>query len=286
MESDIYRLVQERTSCRAYRPDDIPADVLTRVLEAGCLAPSGGGFQALSIIRVTGADRRAALAKLCRNQSFIRTAPVTLVVCIDYHRMERIIEQEPAPFREPDLFTNLWMGIWDAAVCAQTMVLAAQSEGLSSCYNGNMLSRIDAVGELLELPRRVCPAVMLTLGYSKVPRRQPPKYPPAILVHDNVYHELPQETLHSAYRKQNRYQKLPLRPAQMDACCAMAQRLHGEDYAKKVRTDMEEKGYMSPYQYWFGCWYTDERDFLDMNGYHTYFQRQGFHWLDEKEFTR
>ena len=285
MERDIYRLVAERATCRSYRPDSIPEDVLSRVLEAGCKSPSGGGFQALSIIKITDGEKRKALVPLCRNQRFIATAPVTLVICIDYHRMERIIEMEPAPFRETDLFPNLWMGIWDAAICAQTMVLAAQAEGLGSCYIGNLLNRMDTATELLGLPRRVVPAVMLTLGWPKVARKQPPKYPPAILVHENAYQELPADVIYSAYRKQNRYQKMPPAPEKVDACCAMTKQLHGAEYAAEVRADIEEKGYISPYQYWFGCWYLDEPEFLDWDGYRAYFKNQGFNWLEEKEKT-
>ena len=285
MEHDVYRLIAERATCRSYRPDPIPGEILSRILEAGCKSPSGGGFQALSIIKITDPEKRKALVPLCRNQKFIAIAPVTVVVCIDYHRMARIMEMEPAPFRETDLFPNLWMGIWDAAICAHTMVLAAQSEGLGSCYIGNLLNRMDEASELLGLPRQVCPAVMLTMGWPRAERKQPPKYPPAILVHENEYRELPDGVLYRAYRKQNRYQKIPPKTAHVDACCAMAERLHGPEYAAEVRMDIEKKGYISPYQYWFGCWYLDEPEFLDWDGYRGYFKKQGFNWLEEKEKT-
>lgn len=283
MKDGIYRLVEERASCRSYLPDPIPDEVLDRVLAAGCKSPSGGGFQTLSIIKVTDAAKRKKLVELCRGQKFIATAPVSLIVCIDYHRMERIIGMEPAPFREPDQFPNLVMGVWDAAVCAQTMVLCAQAEGLGSCYIGNLLNCMGQASELLGLPQRVCPAVMLTLGWPRSGRKQPPKYPASILVHDNEYRELPDEVLYGAYRRQNRYQKLPLREKQVEACCETARMLHGEEYAAAVRADMENKGYMSPYQYWFGCWYTDEPGFLDTAGFRAYFKQQGFQWLEEKE---
>lgn len=281
----LYQLIGERATCRSYQPDPIPEEILSRVLEAGCKSPSSGGFQALSIIKVTDPAKRKKLVGLCRGQKFIATAPVSLVLCIDYHRMERIIAMEPAPFREPDLFSNLWMGIWDAAICAQTMVLAAQAEGLGSCYIGNLLNRMEEASDLLGLPRRVCPAVMLTLGWPKTARKQPPKYPTSILVHENEYQELPDDVIYHAYRKQNRYQKLPPKAEHVEACCQMARALHGEEYAQKVRADIGEKGYLGPYQYWFGCWYTDEPEFLDWAGYRAYFAKQGFHWLEEKETT-
>ena len=86
-------------------------------------------------------------------------------------------------------------------------------------------------------------------------------------------------------RKQNRYQKMPARADHVEACCAMAEQLHGSQYAAQVRADIAKKGYISPYQYWFGCWYLDEPEFLDWDGYRTYFKKQGFNWLEKKEKT-
>ena len=66
MEQDIYQLIAERATCRSYRPDPIPDEVLNRILEAGCKSPSGGGFQALSIIKITDPEKRKALSTVIR----------------------------------------------------------------------------------------------------------------------------------------------------------------------------------------------------------------------------
>ena len=126
--NDFYNLVAHRASCRAYRPEPIPEEVFRRVLEAGCKAPSAGGFQNYSIIRVKDPEVRKALTKVCRGQQFITAAPECLVFCVDYHRMDQTREIEPAPFQETDQFENFVMGIADVMIAAQTMVLAAESE--------------------------------------------------------------------------------------------------------------------------------------------------------------
>lgn len=281
---DIYELIGRRATCRAYKPDPIPDDVLSRVLEAGCKSPSGGGFQSISIIRITDPAKRKRLVEFSRGQKFIGIAPVSLVFCVDYHRMRRVIEQEPAPFRLQDQFKYLMMGVIDTSICAQTMVLAAEAEGLASCYNGNILNVMDQISELLELPEQVFPVVMLTLGWPRTDRRrQPPKYPASLLVHENAYQERADEALYAAYRKQNRWQKLPAKPEWVETCCTVAERLHGADYAARVRKDIEEKGYIGPYQYWFGCYYLDGPDFMTNKDYQSYFKKQGFEWLEEKE---
>ena len=281
MEQNIYDIIARRATCRYYRPEPIPEEVLNRVLEAGCKSPSSGGFQNISIIKVTDPDKRRKLVDFSRGQKFIATAPVSLVFCVDFHRTEQILACEPAPFRFPNQFQYLVMGIVDAAICAQTMVLAAEGEGLGSCYNGNILNVLDQITQLLELPSGVCPVIMLTLGWPKTEkRRQFPKYPAALLVHENQYQERPEPELAATTRKQNRWQKFKNRPELVDKCCATAEKLHGSAYAAEVRRDIEEKGYLSPYQYWFGCYYLDEPDFLHTKDYLEYFKKQGFHWLE------
>ena len=145
MEQSIYELIARRATCRAYRPEPIPEEVLNRVLEAGCKSPSSGGFQNISIIKITDPDKRRKLVDFSRGQKFLATAPGSVVFCVDYHRTEQILAREPAPFRLPDQFQNLVMGIVDASICAQTMVLAAEEEGLGSCYNGNILNVLDQI---------------------------------------------------------------------------------------------------------------------------------------------
>ena len=234
--ADLYELIEKRATCRAYKPDPIPDDVLNRVLEAGCKSPSCGGFQSISIIKITDPDKRKRLVDFSRGQKFVATAPVSLVFCVDYHRMRRVMTREPAPFRQQDQFKYLMMGIIDASICAQTMVLAAEAEGLGSCYNGNILNVMDQISDLMELPEQIFPVVMLTLGWPRTDRRrQPPKYPASLLVHEHTYQERPDEVLYAAYRKQHRWQKLPAKPQWVESCCTVAERLHGADYAAQVR---------------------------------------------------
>ena len=102
-----YDLVARRASCRSFLPDPIPEDVLRRVLNAGCQSPNGGGFQTYSILCIEDPEKKEALAGLCRNQRFIARAPMNLVFCIDFHRMEQVLRIEPAPFGKPADFKEL-----------------------------------------------------------------------------------------------------------------------------------------------------------------------------------
>lgn len=279
--SAFYDLIENRASCRAFQPDAIPEEILNRILTAGCQSPSAGGFQNISIIQVTDQEKRNQLVQFSRNQKFIGIAPVSLIFCIDYHRTKQVLREEPAPFSEADTFQNFVMGTVDASICAQTMVLAAEHEGLASCYIGNILNVANQIDQVFALPKHVCPVIMLTLGYPKFTvRRQPPKYSPQLIVHHNEYKEREDDTVYKAYRKQNNWKTFSAKPQWIEACCQRADQLHGSAYAQEVREHIMRQGKLSPYQFWYGCYYSEEPGFMSTADFFQYYKEKGFGWLE------
>ena len=61
---DLYEVMSTLRAVRRLRPDPIPADVLDRVLQAACWAPTGGNMQPWRIIVVRGAEHKQALADI------------------------------------------------------------------------------------------------------------------------------------------------------------------------------------------------------------------------------
>ena len=49
---DLLSLIKTRRSVRAYKPDEVPSDILAEILEAGTYAPTGMGRQSPRIIAV------------------------------------------------------------------------------------------------------------------------------------------------------------------------------------------------------------------------------------------
>ncbi|HCB34655.1 MAG TPA: oxidoreductase [Acidimicrobiaceae bacterium] len=68
MADGIYEMMSTQRAVRRLRPDPIPDDVLGRVLQAACWAPTGGNVQPWRMVVVTSAARKAALAAVYRPQ--------------------------------------------------------------------------------------------------------------------------------------------------------------------------------------------------------------------------
>lgn len=159
---DIYEVISRRKSVRAYRADEIPTEVLQRILEAARLAPSAKNIQPWRFIVVRDRQRIADLAVACNNQSFIAQAPVVICGCA----LEKIC------YRGMGGYWNSWAV--DLAIALEHIMLAATAEGLGTCWIGAF--REAAVRELLKIPADVKIVALTPLGYpAEVPKARPRK---------------------------------------------------------------------------------------------------------------
>ena len=53
---DLLELIKERRSCRSFKPDPVPKELIDKVIEAGLYAASGRGMQSQIIIAVTNKE--------------------------------------------------------------------------------------------------------------------------------------------------------------------------------------------------------------------------------------
>lgn len=276
---DIIDLIQKRRTCRSFKEDAIPDHIMDQLLDAACKSPSGGGFQTISIIKVTSQSMKKKLKPLCRNQAFIEKAPVSFIFCIDLRRITRICRLESAPLHMKGEFINLWMGIIDASISAQTLCLAGESFSLGSVYVGNLLNHLQEASKLFELPKFVIPAIMVTMGYPKYQGIPSGKYPYSVMVHENTYKDLSDESLLQAYDQ--KYATWQMQPKEkiLNQIRETAYQLEGLEFSKACMEAIDKKQSISPYQYWFGSYYSQDETFMQYEDFVKYMKEQGFDWM-------
>ena len=64
MKNDFLEIMKTRRSIRAYKPDAVPEELLSAVLEAGTYAPTGRGKQSPVMIAITDKEVRERISKL------------------------------------------------------------------------------------------------------------------------------------------------------------------------------------------------------------------------------
>lgn len=154
MTKDVFDCMRESHSVRYFKPDAIPEPTLTRILEAGCWAPSAGNLQPWYFYVVAGQSRKQQLAEACFDQVQVADAPAVIVILADPARSnERYAE------RGAQLYC-----IQDTACAAENMILAAEGLGIKSCWVGAFDET--AVQEIVEAPPRLRAVAILCLGYS------------------------------------------------------------------------------------------------------------------------
>jgi len=143
-------VILTRRSIRRYETEEVPAEVLQQILEAGRQAPSAANRQPIRFVIVKDHE---LLKNLCDNliTRFVKYAPVAMVGCADIK----------------SLLTGKW-AVVDATIAMQNMVIAAWTLGVGSCWIG--ACNEEKVKELLKIPDKWKVVALITFGY---PAEQP-----------------------------------------------------------------------------------------------------------------
>ncbi len=94
----------------------------------------------------------------------------------------------------------LLLGIQDASLMAENMVIAAESLGLGSCFLGNTPYRSQEIVKEYKLPMGVFPLVQLVMGYPAEDPPSRPRYPLDFVLFEDKYPTLSPEQVEDAMK--------------------------------------------------------------------------------------
>ena len=142
-------VVKNRYSCKKYSDAKVEAEKLEAILTAGRLAPTAKNLQEQHIYVLQSEEMLAKVDALtpCRYN-----APVVLVVAFDKNN----VFTYPGDKRDS--------GVEDATIVATHMILAAEDEGVDSCWV-NFFDP-DKAAEALGLPENEEVLMLMDLGYA------------------------------------------------------------------------------------------------------------------------
>lgn len=144
---DVHECITTCMVARAYRPDRVPAAVITKILEAGRLCQSQRNRQAWHFIVVEDRATLRRIGSLSPSGPFIAEAPLAIAVAMEVPKFAQV----------------------DAGRAIQCMTLAAWAEGVGSCYVGAFDQ--DTLKSLLGVPGAMELITVLPFGYpAKMPR--------------------------------------------------------------------------------------------------------------------
>jgi len=196
---DLYDLLMKRRSVRNFRDRAVPEELVEELLDAANNAPSGGNIQPLSIICVQEPEGRLALADLVGSQPWVKNAPLSMVFCLDFHRVKRWASMLEAGFQGEDAFAHFLIGYADLMCAAQNVVILAQERGLGSVYVGSIQSYMGRAREHFGMPEYVLPMMVLSMGYPRSVPKSMPKLKRDVIVHRERYRVSSDEEIQRAF---------------------------------------------------------------------------------------
>ncbi len=141
---DTFECIRKRRDIRSYVKEEVPDEVIRKIIEAGRLAPSAMNLQPWHFVIIKDKATIKGLEKFCTSGRFIAGASFAVVVVTDP--------------------VNKWHEI-DGARAVQNMSLAAWNEGVGTCWIG-AIDR-DKVKEMLGIPRKLHILTILPFGYPE-----------------------------------------------------------------------------------------------------------------------
>ena len=156
---DVKEAIAEGRSIRAYKPKNVPDDLVTELVDAARLAPSGNNAQpwVFKIIK-SKKDKDELKKNNIFKQDFVYTAPLLIVCCADPSAY-------PSAKVKPGFdMSNEMRAIRDLSIAAQNLILRAAELGLGTCYIGWMDK--EKMRKYLGLPDGFIVPYTITVGYA------------------------------------------------------------------------------------------------------------------------
>ncbi len=187
-----------RRSIRRYTTDDVPADLLSRLLTEAERTPTMGNLQLYSVVVTRSQEMKQQLAPAHFNQPMVCGAPVVLTFCADFRRTTVWAENRQAT-PGYDNFLSFINAATDALLYCQTFCNLAEEQGLGTCFLGTTVYQPQAIIDTLRLPQLVFPVATITLGWPDEQPEQSERLPLSAIVHQETYHDYTPQDIDDLY---------------------------------------------------------------------------------------
>ena len=249
MNTTIETLLSHK-SVRKFKEEKLTKEQIETLVKSAQSASTSSMIQAYSIIGVTDPDKKAELAAIAGNQSYVVENGHFFVFCADLYRHEVIGESENAEVKDSLESTEKFMvALIDAALAAQNASVAAESMGLGICYIGGIRNDLNAVSDVLGLPDRVIPLFGLAVGVPAEDNETKPRLPLHHVYHENGYDadketikkELKEydEIVSQYYSERTNGKRNDTWSAQMARMLSAKKRMYMKEFVEKKKYDLK-----------------------------------------------
>ena len=173
-----YEVINKRRTIRQFeQDDDIPKEVIERILTAGLKAPSGGNLQQCELITITDKDIILDLAKFVIPTSYNKEAktPQQEMLKISVPRQRSMIEESNCVilvlYQKKHEFSdspnNFGLQEYGSAwTLIENILLAATYEGLGTGIHVPVNKEYQQIKDFMKIPYNYYLVAMVLIGYT------------------------------------------------------------------------------------------------------------------------
>jgi nitroreductase len=187
--NEVLETIINHRSVRGFLPDALPAGTLDLLVAAAQSASTSSNLQLWSVVAIEDPPHKARLATLAGDQQFIRDAPLLLVWLADLARIDAIAAERQQTVEGTQYLEEFIVGVVDAALAAQSALIAAESLGLGGVCIGAMRNLPEQVAAALKLPPRAFAVFGLSIGWPDPAKATDikPRLPQRVVLHRETY---------------------------------------------------------------------------------------------------
>ncbi len=145
---ELLTFIKSRRSIRRYKKENIPEEIIQRLLEAGRWAPSGKNNQPWRFSVISDSDIKSKLSSLTKYKRIVEECNVCIAVFLNL---------SAAYHRDKDMMS--------IGACIQNILLEAEASGIGAVWLGEILSRKEEVNSLLGIDDDNELAAVIALGF-------------------------------------------------------------------------------------------------------------------------
>jgi len=187
--NEVLATILNHRSVRGFLPEGLPPGTLELLVAAAQSASTSSNLQFWSVVAVQETQHKSRLATLAGDQKFIRDAPLLLVWLADLARLDGIAADRQQTVEGTQYLEEFIVGVVDAALAAQSALIAAESLGLGGVYVGAMRNHPEQVAAALQLPPHVFAVFGMAIGWPDPakPTGIKPRLPHSVVLHRETY---------------------------------------------------------------------------------------------------
>ena len=172
---ELLQAIKGRRSIRVFKKQNVPEEIVEKLIDAASWAPSAGNIQPWEFVIVRKPVVKKKLAQAALNQAFVEEAPVVIVVCADKTRSSM-----GYGLRGKTLYC-----IQDTAAATQNILLTAHSLGLGACWVGAFNE--DEAKKAVNAPEGIRPVAIIPVGYANEAPSQRDRRPLSQIMHHESF---------------------------------------------------------------------------------------------------